>query len=166
MDSSFFRDYPIHLNKEVIEMPNKKFDPEGEGYDYETAQKHGITQDSTGHWPSREPNTGQILKGAKHKTYHKTVEGEKKAGYDIQKEKDGRYYSRKQKKENSMKHAMNVEKIAGQDFGSKGRDVGTGNIGLYKRPKKKKQMDYTRKAPNYHANTDTDVGSETGGGSY
>jgi hypothetical protein len=71
-----------------------KFDPEGPGYDYQTAKKHGIKPDSTGHWPSRVPSTGRLLKGRKHETWHKTVSGEKKMGYEIYKGKDG-YYSRK-----------------------------------------------------------------------
>jgi len=71
----------------------KPFDPEGDGYDYETAQKHGIKPDKTGHWQSREPKTGLILKGRKHKTWNLTEEGERKAGYTIFKGKDSRYYS-------------------------------------------------------------------------
>jgi len=68
------------------------FDPEGPGYDYETAIKFGLGPDITGHWPSRVPQTGLILKGRKHKTWPLTVEGEKKAGYIIIK-RNGRYYS-------------------------------------------------------------------------
>lgn len=68
------------------------FDPEGKGYDYETAEKYGIKPDETGHWQSREPKTGLLLKGRGHETWHKTVEGEKEAGYKIFK-KGGRYYS-------------------------------------------------------------------------
>ena len=75
----------------------KKFDPEGDGYDYETAKKSGMKPDSTGHWSSREPKTGRLLKGRNHKTWNKTVEGERKAGYEIYKGKDGFYYSRKKK---------------------------------------------------------------------
>ncbi len=75
--------------------PYKEFDPEGSGYDYATAEKNGITRDKSGHLPSRAPRSGQILKGRKHPTYHKTVSGEKSAGYGIYKGKNGRYYSRK-----------------------------------------------------------------------
>ena len=74
-----------------------KFDPEGSGYDYDTAEKAGMKPDSTGHWSSREPKSGRILKGRKHKTWNKTVKGEQKAGYEIYKGKDGYYYSRKKK---------------------------------------------------------------------
>ena len=79
----------VFLPKEATE----KFDPEGAGYDYETAEKYGISPDETGHWPSRTPETGQILKGRKHPTFHLTEQGEKEAGYYITKRKDGRYYS-------------------------------------------------------------------------
>lgn len=84
-------------------MPNKsklaikKFDPEGSGYDYETAERSGLGPDETGHWPSRDPQSGQILKGRKHPTFKLTVEGEKKAGYVIKKGSDNRYYSHPQK---------------------------------------------------------------------
>ena len=72
----------------------EKFDPEGSDYDYDTAKSSGIKPDKTGHWPSRDPKSGQILKGRKHKTWKLTEEGEKKAGHEIYK-KDGKYYSRK-----------------------------------------------------------------------
>jgi hypothetical protein len=73
------------------------FDPEGDGYDYEAAKAGGITPDETGHWASRNPKTGQILKGRNHKTFHLTEEGEKAAGYEISKGDDGKYYSRPRK---------------------------------------------------------------------
>jgi len=75
-------------------MAEKGFDPEGEGYDYESAKAGGIKPDETGHWASRNPKTGQILKGRKHKTFYLTEEGEKKAGFEIYKGKDGKYYSK------------------------------------------------------------------------
>ena len=80
-----------------VAKPVSSFDPEGEGYDYATALKAGMKPDKTGHWSSREPKSGQLLKGRKHKTFHKTISGEKKAGYKIYKGKDGKYYSRKVK---------------------------------------------------------------------
>jgi len=70
------------------------FDPEGEGYDYETAKQYGLEPDETGHWPSRVPQTGLLLKGRKHKTWSLTEKGEREAGYKIT-QKDGRYYSTK-----------------------------------------------------------------------
>ncbi len=76
----------------------KPFDPEGSGYDYHRARKAGIKRDATGHYQSRDPKTGQILKGRGHATFHKTVKGEKEAGYEIYKKSNGRYYSRKKRK--------------------------------------------------------------------
>lgn len=75
----------------------KRFDPEGSGYDYESARKAGIRPDKTGHWPSREPRTGLILKGKKHPTFHKTLKADKELGYRMQKRIDGRYYSIKKR---------------------------------------------------------------------
>jgi hypothetical protein len=71
------------------------FDPEGGEYDMKAAKKAGEKPDETGHWPSRNPRTGRIYKGRRHPTWHKTVEGEKKQGLEIYKDKkDGYYYSR------------------------------------------------------------------------
>jgi len=72
-----------------------KFDPEGSGYDMRSALKSGMRRDETGHMGSRNPKTGQLLKGRKHPTFHKTVAGEKAAGYEIYKGDDGKFYSRK-----------------------------------------------------------------------
>ena len=56
-------------------MPRKKkFDPEGKGYDMESALFYGLRPDSTGHWPSRVPETGLILSGTLGKCFHKEVE--------------------------------------------------------------------------------------------
>lgn len=77
-------------------MPSrrKKFDPEGSGYDYESAQKAGIKPDDTGHWPSFEGRSGMMLKGRRHESIGLTEEAEDKLGREIHK-KGGRYYSRK-----------------------------------------------------------------------
>lgn len=72
----------------------KTFDPEGSGYDYESAEKYGIEPDELGHWQSRVPETGLILKGKRHETFNKTIKGEEEAGYEIYKGADGRYYSK------------------------------------------------------------------------
>ena len=74
-----------------------KFDPEGSGYDYDTARKAGIKPDADDKWPSRDPKSGRILKGRKHETFGETIKGESEAGYEIYKGKDGLYYSRKKK---------------------------------------------------------------------
>lgn len=72
------------------------FKSRGSGYDYKSARKAGLGPDKTGHWPSRVPKTGLILKGSRHPTFKKTVEGEKKAGMKIFR-RNGRLYSRPKK---------------------------------------------------------------------
>jgi len=54
-----------------------------------------MKRDKTGHMGSRNPQTGQILKGKNHPTFNKTAEGERQAGYEMYKGDDGKYYSRK-----------------------------------------------------------------------
>ena len=73
---------------------NIKFNPEGSGYDYASAKKYGIKPNEKGKYQSRVPETGLILKGRNHPTFDKTIEAEKKAGYEIYK-KNNRYFSRK-----------------------------------------------------------------------
>lgn len=53
------------------------------GYNYEAAEAAGLGPDETGHWPSRNPEDGMILKGRKHPTIDKTIAGEKALGYKI-----------------------------------------------------------------------------------
>ena len=72
----------------------KKFDPEGSGYDYDSAKACGLEKDKTGHWPSRCPHTGQLLKGRKHETWDLLESGEKEAGMEIFKGSDGKYHSK------------------------------------------------------------------------
>jgi len=60
--------------------------------------------------------------------------------------------------------AINVKPVKGEDYGSPARNVGMGKMGLYKRKKRKKHpQPYERRAPNYHANTETNVGEDSGG---
>ncbi len=86
-----------------FEGRGETFDPEGEGYDYEGARSAGITPDETGHWASRDPRSGLILKGAGHKTFDKTLKGEESEGYEVTKGEDGRYYSQKKKQKYKLK---------------------------------------------------------------
>ena len=81
------------LAQKLFRLKQSHFDPEGSGYDYKSAKKFGIRPDKTGHYPSRESRTGLILKGRKHPTFHKTIAGEERAGFEIFKQ-NGRYYSR------------------------------------------------------------------------
>lgn len=68
------------------------FDPEGDGYDYATAQRRGFAPDEHGHLNSRDPETGMQLKGKAHPTYRKGIEVDR--GLGLQEEKrDGRYYT-------------------------------------------------------------------------
>ena len=81
------------VSEVIEEQPAARFDPEGSGYDYETARSEGLSADETGHWPSRAPSSGMLLKGRTHKTWDLLEEGEREAGYEISRGKDGRYYS-------------------------------------------------------------------------
>ena len=79
----------------------KKFDPEGAGYDYDTARDAGLGPsedegENKGHWPSRDPKTGVILKGAKHPTFQKAVDADEELGYKLRKREDGRYVTEKE----------------------------------------------------------------------
>jgi predicted RNA methylase len=89
-EEGYLPEQPYEPGAEPVKLT---FDPEGEGYDYATAEKYGL-QPEKGHWPSREPRTGLLLKGRGHETWDKTVKGEQDAGYEIYKGPDGRYYSR------------------------------------------------------------------------
>lgn len=87
--------YKAPRSSTTTRIPSQQvFDPEGSGYDYKTAREAGIVPDATGHWGSRDPRTGMLLKGRRHPTYWMTEEAEKKGGYEIYKQ-SGRYYSRK-----------------------------------------------------------------------
>jgi hypothetical protein len=70
------------------------FDPEGDGYDYETARLRGMRPDADGHWSSRDPETGMLLKGRAHPTFNKGVEADRGLGYELE-TRDGRYYTTK-----------------------------------------------------------------------
>jgi len=83
------------------------FDPEGEDYDYRTARKSGLKADAGGHWPSREPKSGRLLKGRKHPTFQKGVDADAKMGYALEKRADGRYYTTKRKNPGTGNHPRN-----------------------------------------------------------
>lgn len=82
---------------EFLRVPKSTFDPEGDGYDYTTAAAAGLKPGADGHWPSRDPRTGQLLKGKKHKTWDLLEQGEARMGMEISRGKDGRYYSQPKK---------------------------------------------------------------------
>lgn len=93
----------------MAEKKKKAFDPEGDGYDMDSAIAAGMQPDGTGedegHWGSvRQVSQEEaiklglpedaymILKGKKHPTFHKAVEAEKKRGFVVKKIGD-RYFS-------------------------------------------------------------------------
>lgn len=76
---------------------NKRFDPESADYDYKTARGAGLTPqaeegENKGHWPSRDPGTGMLLKGRAHPTFDKAVKADEEMGYRLVK-RGGRYYT-------------------------------------------------------------------------
>jgi hypothetical protein len=88
---------PLHDNPR---SPRKKFDPEGDDYDYDTAKAAGLAPseeegENKGHWPSRDPKSGVLLKGKKHPTFQKAVDEDDKLGYKLRKREDGRYVTEK-----------------------------------------------------------------------
>lgn len=73
------------------------FDPEGDGYDYDSARAAGLApqaveDDVVPHWPTRVPDTGLILKGRAHKTFDKGVKVDEELGYKLVK-KGSRYHT-------------------------------------------------------------------------
>jgi hypothetical protein len=89
------------LNKEeLLKGKVKKFDPRGSGYDQENAPPRRPANPSAGkegipHQGTRNPSTGQILKGQKHPTFREGMEGEEEAGYTIHRDElTGRLFSR------------------------------------------------------------------------
>lgn len=76
----------------MIPGEDETFDPEGEDYDYETARAAGIEPDAEGHWSSRDPRTGMMLKGRRHPTFDKGVDQDRRMGYGLEMQ-DGRYYT-------------------------------------------------------------------------
>lgn len=75
----------------------RRFDPDGDSYDYDTARRAGlgaVIDPDAGlpHWPSREPTTGLLLKGRRHPTFDVGVENDRLKGYGLEM-RDGRYYT-------------------------------------------------------------------------
>jgi hypothetical protein len=72
--------------------PGQPFDPEGAGFDIESARTAGLEPDEMGHMPSRVPETGLLLKGRRHPTFNKTLEAEKRLGFRVFK-RNGQLFS-------------------------------------------------------------------------
>ena len=97
---------PGLLMQAYAQDASDEFDPEGSGYDYANAWKHGIFRGADGHMASRVPETGQLLKGRKHETWGLLEAGEEKAGYAITKGADGKYYSFPKQNEGAVMSRM------------------------------------------------------------
>jgi len=81
------------VRQQILEQAPPAFDPEGTGYDYDTAMEYGLLSDATGHWGSRVPETGMLLKGNQHPSFPQTLEAEAAMGNEVVQGEDGRYYS-------------------------------------------------------------------------
>ena len=103
---------PLLIAQAIAKAKKVQFDPEGTGYDYDSATKYGIEPSIQGdkkpHWQSRVPSTGLLLKGKKHETWDLLEQGEREAGYEIYKQEDGRYYSRPRKKSTAMEFLLKL----------------------------------------------------------
>ena len=74
------------------------FSPYSIFYDQATADEAqaevgGMYDPETGHWDSRDPRSGMMLKGKGHDTWPEAVEAERELGNEIIQGEDGRYYS-------------------------------------------------------------------------
>ena len=88
---------PIARMQEGGRVVGQRFDPQGRGYDSDTARLAGLTakpvpDDDVPHWPSRDPVTGMVLKGRNHPTFDLGVEHDRQEGYGLEM-RDGRYYT-------------------------------------------------------------------------
>jgi hypothetical protein len=117
---------PVTSNAPTDKSKVVKFNPEGDGYDYETARKYGMGADGTGenagHWGSVAPASKEdkqkyklpdesyvILKGRKHETWQKAVNGEQERGFEIKKF-GNRYFSVPVNKENVVNEPASANK--------------------------------------------------------
>jgi hypothetical protein len=82
----------VRARIEIMRM-KAPFDPDGSGYDYRGAQAAGMGPSPDGHWSSRDPRTGLLLKGAAHPTWDKTLAEEERLGNTVKRGPDGRWYS-------------------------------------------------------------------------
>ena len=80
----------LYNNSHRLGTPYRTFEA-GSDYDYYNAAPENKPDNNDGHWTSRNPYTGQILKHKEHPTYYKTVQGEKEAGYEIKQIGDREY---------------------------------------------------------------------------
>ena len=79
------------IRKDYNGVPYKDFS--SSNYDYFNAHPSNAPTEEGGHWSSRNPKTGQLLKRKDHPTFDLMIEGEKQVGYDVIKGLDGNLYS-------------------------------------------------------------------------
>jgi hypothetical protein len=94
----------LGLLADVLRMNGQdEFDADGTGYDMKTARAAGLgpagkeAGENVGHWPTRDPRTGMILKGKGHTSFGLGISEDEKLGYKLVK-KNGRYYTLKDDK--------------------------------------------------------------------
>ena len=120
----------------------KKFDPRGSGYDQENAPPRRPANPSAGkeglpHQGTRNPSTGQILKGQKHPTFRLGMEGEEEAGYTIHRDElTGRLFSRAARNPSNPRRLLSkkelLEETATQEAGEEAK-------------RKRQKTDYNKK---------------------
>ena len=70
------------------------FNPEGYGYDMNTAEEAGLERDEFGHMGSLDPRTGMVLKGRKHESWNPMVQEEMYRGNTVMyNPNEDRYFS-------------------------------------------------------------------------
>lgn len=98
------------------------------GYNFKEAERAGLGPDETGHWPSRNPDTGEILKGRRHPTIGRTKAAEKRLGFKMKKKK-GVYFSQP-KAEGGTVSQSKAKKIMA-DGKVKGKKLSTAQKGFF-----------------------------------
>lgn len=101
------------------------FDPQGTGFDYDTAIDAGMAPGPDNHWGSRvelsnaiaqtlglPQGSGIMLKGATHPTWGKALAGEEAAGFNVIQGTDGRYYSVPKGQKSDAWHQMQNQMTA------------------------------------------------------
>ena len=95
IDDFYYLNHPTQMGSANDQYKiEPAFDVKGKGYDEKSARGAGVyNKDEFGHYPSRVPETGLLLKGRGHETYDKMLDEEKDMGFEVY-EKGGRDYSK------------------------------------------------------------------------
>ena len=98
-------------------------------YDVQSAKNAEIyKKDASGHYPSRVPSSGLLLKAPWHESYDKMITAEEEMGYEVY-QKDGRDYSRPTPQRQAFERIIHN---APKDMASIiTKTEGRGNYGLY-----------------------------------